>query len=63
MLKSDAARVVLVGVLAIAAFELGLSGKFGKLWSLAFVGDPSKSKSSGKQKPPPPPPAPPVVIA
>lgn len=44
MLKSNASRGVLVILLSIAAFEIGITGKFGKIWSLAFVGDPSKKK-------------------
>lgn len=56
MLKSDAARGVLVLLLAIAAFELGITGKIGKIWTLAFTGDPSKQQQQqqpGGQKPPP----------
>lgn len=36
MLKSSASRTVLALLIVIAAFELGLSGKFAQLWALAF---------------------------
>lgn len=43
MLKSNASRGVLVILLVIAAFELGISGKVGQLWTLAFNANPNKS--------------------
>lgn len=36
--QSDASRTVLLMLLAIGAFELGASGRFGQLWALAFSG-------------------------
>lgn len=63
MLKSNASRGVLVLLLAIAAFELGITGKFGKIWSLAFVGEPAKQKkTSGTPTTPKPPGGPPIPV-
>ena len=45
MLKSNASRVVLVILLAIAALELSLTGKFAQVWSLAFSGATSSASS------------------
>lgn len=42
IIKPGAPRLVLVMLLGIAWLEIGISGKFGQLWNLAF-----KGKSSG----------------
>lgn len=36
MIKAGAPRTVLIIILAIAWLELGISGRFGHLWALAF---------------------------
>ena len=46
MLKSNASRVVLVILLAIAAMELSLTGKFAQVWALAFTGSASSASAS-----------------
>ena len=56
MLKSNASRVVLVILLAIAALELSVTGKFAQVWSLAFSGatssaSPGVSASSPSSSP------------
>ena len=45
MLKSNASRVVLVILLAIAALELSVTGKFAQVWSLAFSGSTTSASS------------------
>lgn len=44
--QSDASRTVLLMLLAIGAFELGASGRFGQLWSLAFSSHGSATSDS-----------------
>ena len=46
MLKSNASRVVLVILLAIAAMELSVTGKFAQIWTLAFTGSASSASAS-----------------
>lgn len=43
VLRTPASRTVLVALLGIAFLELGITGRFSKLWQLAFVG-----KAKGK---------------
>lgn len=38
IIKPGAPRLVLVMLLGIAWLELGISGKFGQVWNLAFKG-------------------------
>lgn len=47
MLKSSASRTVLALLIVIAAFELGLSGKFAQLWALAFTPNGKASMVAG----------------
>lgn len=44
MIKAGAPRTVLIILLGIAWLELGISGRFGKLWQLAF--GPSDAQSA-----------------
>lgn len=41
IVKPGAPRLVLVMLLGIAWLEMGLSGKFGQIWKLAFTGKPT----------------------
>ena len=46
MLKSNASRAVLIGLIAIAVLELGITHRFGQIWQLAFTGKSAASSSS-----------------
>ena len=53
MLKSNASRTVLIGLIAIAVLELGITHRFGQIWQLAFTGKSAASSgtSSAVQNP------------
>lgn len=46
MLKSNASRTVLIGLIGIAVLELGITHRFGQIWSLAFTGKSAATSSS-----------------
>lgn len=43
MKMSNASQLVLVGLLAIALFELGVTGKFAQVWGFAFTNQDAKA--------------------